>query len=332
MTSVALTPDHELEGDVDVRLAPVRGTDTRRQLPRTLFQRRPAVFVVKFLFASLLIAAGMAAVALQIHWAITAVAVVVLGLMYAHMVELQHECLHGHAFQRLWINRFFGVIAGVFMLSSHSHYRYQHLRHHAYLGTPDNKEFFDYRFQNLNNVPGFLASAFSLDRYKDVFRDMALSCMGRTLPTVTSARAARHIRTEYQLYALCLSGAIAFTLATGNPFFLIAWLLPSILIAEAAHFMIEMPEHYGLNTQTDDNVLTNTRTINASRIAHWYTNGNNLHTAHHYHQGVPMVRIPELHALEKGKFEVTEPSYWAFYKKVIRGELRHRYDASCMTR
>ena len=36
---------------------------------------------------------------------------------------------------------------------------------------------------------------------------------------------------------------------------------------EPVHFLIELPEHFGLNTQTDRNLLTNTRTVNASGLA-----------------------------------------------------------------
>jgi fatty acid desaturase len=80
-------------------------------------------------------------------------------------------------------------------------------------------------------------------------------------------------------------------------------------------------------------VLTNTRSINASRFAQWYTNYNNLHTAHHYHQGVPMARVPELHRLTKDEFQVVESSYPSFYLKVIRGELRYQDPSTnCMTR
>ncbi|GAV45786.1 hypothetical protein Saa2_08778 [Streptomyces acidiscabies] len=35
----------------------------------------------------------------------------------------------------------------MFLLSSFWHYKHDHLRHHAFLGTPDNREFFNYRFR-----------------------------------------------------------------------------------------------------------------------------------------------------------------------------------------
>ena len=79
-----------------------------------------------------------------------------------------------------------------------------------------------------------------------------------------------------------------------------AALLPLLLIAEPMHFLIELPEHFGLNTQTDPDVLVNTRTVAAGPFLQWFTNGNNLHTAHHYHQGVPMTNMRELQKMIDG--------------------------------
>jgi fatty acid desaturase len=123
---------------------------------------------------------------------------------------------------------------------------------------------------------------------------------------------------------LTLFLTLAYTFLARDPLFVYAWLLPAVLVAEPAHFMIELPEHFGLNTQTDANVLTNTRTIKASRFAQWYTNYNNLHTAHHYHQGVPMAQITRLHTLIADRVVPVETSYWSFYRKVFTGEIRYR--------
>jgi fatty acid desaturase len=257
----------------------------------------------------------------------------VAGLMYAHLVELQHECLHEHAYRRRWLNRAVGFVCGLFMLSSYSHYKYDHLRHHASLGKPENREFFNYRFRHVDSWWGFVRAAYHLGRYVDVFRATAFSVIGRPIPNVKKGRDQKRIRTEYWLFCLFLLGIAVFSAVTLSPFFLLAWALPLLLVSEPTHFVIELPEHLGLNTQTDANVLTNTRTIDTSRFVEWFTNYNNLHTAHHYHQGVPMVNVPRLSEMEKPKFAAVEESYWSFYRKVIHGEIR--YDdlgQTCMTR
>src|SRR5580658_4011094 len=332
-SSQPLLEDPLLYGSQNVPLAPVRGVDTRRDLPKQLFTRRPGRFTAKFALALALIAAGWVAIALTPAWPVDIPAVIVIGLMYAYLVELQHECLHEHAYNQRWLNRLVGFTCGVPMMSSFWHYKYEHLRHHAYLGTPQNREFFNYRFHDLDSVPGFLRSCFHLGRYKDVGVDIGRSVMGRLNPQVAKTMAAKKIRTEYIAIAVVLAGAVAASVATGSLILLVAWVAPALLVAEPAHFLIELPEHFGLNSQTDPNVLTNTRTVRASRLARWFTNGNDLHTAHHFHQGVPMTRVPELHALIEGRIGTLEPSHWSFYRKVINGELTYQDLAdTCMTR
>jgi fatty acid desaturase len=315
-------------------LAPVPGEDRRRALPKEHFQKRPQRFAGKFLSALVMIAAAWAAIARGPGWVAPA-AVVPLGLAYAHLVELQHECMHEHAFRRRALNRLCGFICGMFMLISFRHLKHDHLRHHAFLGTPRNKEFFNHRFRDLHrwNGIGFLRAAVHLGRYGTVAVNVGRSYLGRPIPDVPRPLDAAKIRVEYRLLGAAVVAATVYTVLTGDLVFVYAWLLPAILVAEPAHFTIELPEHFGLNTQTDPNVLTNTRTIKASRFAQWYTNYNNLHTAHHYHQGVPIAQITLLHSLIADRVVPVESSYWSFYRKVITGDIRYRNMAeTSMTR
>ncbi|MBV9450182.1 MAG: fatty acid desaturase [Streptosporangiaceae bacterium] len=329
----SLIADRLLYGSRDVPLAPVRGIDTRRDLPKSLFTRRPGYFTAKLAFALAVIGAGWTAIVLAPPWPVDIPTVIVTGLMYAHLVELQHECLHEHAYNQRWLNRLVGLICGIPMLSSFWHYKYDHLRHHAYLGTPQNREFFNYQFHDLDSVPGFMRGCFRLGRYRDVAVNIGRSLLGRLNPQVGKTGAAKKIREEYVVFAVVLAGAVAASIAASSLILLVAWAAPALLVAEPTHFLIELPEHFGLNSQTDPNVLTNTRTVRASRFARWFTNGNDLHTAHHFHQGVPMVRVPELNMLIEGRIATVEPSYWSFYRKVINGELKYRDLAeTCMTR
>jgi fatty acid desaturase len=321
-----------LDGTTDVLLAPIRGRDLRRNAPGELFVRSPRRFVAKLGFSLAVVAAGAAAVLAGVSWVAVVPILVLLGLCFAHMVELQHECLHEHAFNSRRLNRIAGVVCGVLMLSSYSHYKYMHLRHHAYLGTPRNNEFFNYRFQRLNSWPGFLYAAFHLGRYREVAANIGRSVLRRAIPGVTSSVEARKIRQEYVLFLGFTGLVVAVTALTGNLWVLAVWVLPLLVVSEATHFMIELPEHYGLNTQTDSNVLTNTRTIRASRFAQWFTNFNNLHTAHHYHQGVPMANVERLDAMAHQQFEVVDGSYPSFYLGVIRGEITQDLSETCMTR
>lgn len=324
-----------LDAAQEALLAPVRGPDRRRSLPKEYFRKKPSRFLSKFIGALVLIAASWVVIALSIHWSLTVLAIIVAGAMFAHLVELQHECLHEHAFISRRANRVAGFISGVLMVSSFWHYKHDHLRHHAFLGTPQNQEFFNYRFKHLDSPFGFVIAIFHPGRYWDVVRDVVRSWLWRPMPGVPRDRDRKKIQNEYRLLSLIVLGAVVGSVAIGSPFLIFAWLLPALLIAEPAHFLIEMPEHFGLNTQTDPNVLSNTRTINASRFAQWYTNFNNLHTAHHYHQGVPMAQAVALHKVIKDQVVPVETSYTSFYWKVVTGRVKYQLldpEVTCMTR
>lgn len=320
------------EGSLDAPLAPIDGNDERLLLPRDLFERRPALFLLKFGFAISLIGAGWLTIAFSGSWAAILPAMVVNGLLYAHLVELQHECLHGHAYDTPWLNRLFGTFCGVFMLSSYSHYRYDHLRHHAHLGTPLNKEHFNYRFQRLDSVWRFARSVFDLSRFRRVAALTLDAIRWRHIPGIDKRTYDRNIKQEYLLNAAILLGSAWWTLQSGSPLILLAWWIPAVCVSEGVHFLIEMPEHFGLDSQTDPNVLTNTRTIRAGPIVAWFVNGNDIHTAHHYHQGVPMCNVRRLHRLIESRIAVSELSYRSFYRDVIAGRIRQEQDATCMTR
>jgi fatty acid desaturase len=319
--------DDHLDGAENVVLAPIRGPDSRRQLPNELFTKRPLRFTMKLLMAVLIVAIAWTAVITAQKWWITGVSVIAMGMIYAHLVTLQHECLHEHAYHRRWVNRLVGFMCGLFVLSSYSHFKYEHLRHHAFLGTPKNQEFFNYGFHNLGTPLGFALCAFSPGRYLKVAKSLGRSLIWQLDPSVIKPQSAKKIRTEYAAFVVIILAVAIISIATASPLALLLWVLPALLVAEPAHFLIELPEHFGLNSQTDPNVLSNTRTVRAGWFGKWYTNGNDLHTAHHYHQGVPMVNVSILHETIENRIVTIESSYLSFYRDVITGRIR-RQDCS----
>src|SRR5689334_17031955 len=92
-----------------------------------------------------------------------------LGLAYAHGLELTHEALHHNMFERNTYNRILGFITGAPMLVSYSHYRFQHLHHHRFVGTERDKELFDYDAKSLRNPLAFFARAWNLMRIPRFF-------------------------------------------------------------------------------------------------------------------------------------------------------------------
>ncbi|WP_372425046.1 fatty acid desaturase family protein [Salinarimonas chemoclinalis] len=299
-----------------------------RETRLAALQRTPARFLLVYGFALGVIVAAGSVIALRdaipAPWSVPAVlgAMLVLGLFYAHFTELQHELLHNHAFRSQGLSRALGILCGLPMLSSYAHYRYSHLRHHARLGTPENEEFFDYPKRGLDSPLKLALAALSPGRFVALAGRIVDACLGRPVEGVRNERTAAQIRSEYRLFGLVIAVAIAYTVLTGDLFFVLAWLVPLVLVAEPAHYLIELPEHFGLDVYGEPDPARNTRTIEASALARWYTNGNNLHTIHHMVAGIPMGRCAQAHARRRDEMRVVEPSYWSFYRKVMSGEIR----------
>ena len=305
----------------------------RASLPKDIFERRPLVFVYKLLLILLILSTAISLIVTNCSSVITVISIVTIGVVYAHCVELQHELLHGHVFRNKLINSTLGILVGLPMLSSYHAYRAAHLRHHRDLGQPANKEFFSYKHLKLNNPFSFLISAFSLHRYATVFQETIYALTGKRSRDAVNEREEHEIRGDYLIISAAILVAIAFSFYFKSTILIYVWILPVLFISEAVHFLIETPEHYALNTQTNLDPLSNTRTIiNASGFAFWLTNGNNFHNAHHYHHGVPMCNIRRLHSLifDRIDSDCIDNTYISFYKNVITGKYIHKAEGSCM--
>ncbi len=273
------------------------------------------------------LAAGAMALILTSHGWLTAVGIVALGLIYAHAVELQHQALHNTALPSKSWNRIVGFLLGLPMLVSYSDYQYSHLRHHRLLGTKDDREFFNYGYDHLTSLKPLVLHLLMARHYRDVTVFIAQSLVGRTKQSITKRDSAEHVRAEYQLMAVFLATMAAITIYAHTGLFLKVWLLP-LLIAVPAHALIELPEHWGRDHGTLD-VVTNTRTIRASWLGYWFTNGNNYHIEHHWLPAVPNDRFPEVHGRIADQIQVdTYPGfYWRFLQELFRNTFSSRGEA-----
>jgi len=246
-------------------------------------------------------------------------AIIGLGLMYAHGVELQHQTLHNTGFpSRRW-NRFVGFFLGLPMLVSFSDYQYNHLEHHRDLGTEEDQEFFNYGYERLTDLKPLLVHLFMVRHYLDVAGFIARSLVGWTKPDVKRKDTAVKIRNEYILMAIALATTVTLSIWFETLLALEIWLVP-LSIAIPTHALIELPEHWGRDHDTI-NVLENTRTIKAGAIGSWFTNGNNYHIEHHWLPSVPNDAFAALHQQVRASLDEEKIlSYSQFYKAFL-GEL-----------
>jgi fatty acid desaturase len=280
------------------------------------------VFLGKLIILGILAAAGVT-LALQAQLIPVVLGVVLLGAMFTHAVELQHQCLHHSAFRRAGSHRLVGFPLGVPLLVIYSHYRTRHLQHHRNLGTENDTEFFGFDTRAEITVPHLLRGLFDYGRIVVVLSETCRAVSGRwhyergDVPQ----RVHRQIVTEHVIVGALVVGAVAAALAGYWQYPLRLWLLP-LLVAVPMHFLVELPEHILCDTDTTD-VLRNTRTIRGSRLSTWFTNGNNLHVEHHAAMNVPINRLPARHPEVAERAKHVQRNYLSFYRllwKAVRGD------------
>lgn len=275
---------------------------------------RAAPFLLR-LAIYLVLVGGMIAVIVTSGWIPSAIAMVFLGLMYAHGVELQHQALHNTAFPSKFWNRLVGFFLGLPMLVSFSDYQYSHLRHHRLLGTSEDREFFNYGYEKLTSLKPLLRHLLMASHYRDVVGFIAGSLVGKLKPGIKEENA-KKIRTEYQWFGIFIIAAVVLSIVFKTTLFLQIWLIP-LVFAIPTHALIELPEHWGLDHEVLD-VGTNTRTIRASLLGYWFTNGNNYHIEHHWLPSVPNHLFPKIHG--RIAEEISTETYPQFFKRFF-GEL-----------
>ncbi|NIC37837.1 fatty acid desaturase [Halomonas desiderata] len=280
------------------------------------------VFCMKIaIWASLLLIGGT--LALSDSLMVTALGVLLLGAMFAHGVEIQHQVLHGQGLKNKVAHEAIGVLLGVPMLVSYASYQASHLKHHRYLGTPNNTEFFDYGDQYGGS---FSASAgVWLNRllmpahYAEFAKGVLRSFFGKD-DGINTPRTNKRIRRDYRIIFVMLAGSVGTSIFMNSAAILWLWIIPLFLVAAPIHALVELPEHYKCNTDSTD-VFENTRTISASPLLIWFTNGNNFHTEHHMLPSIPIDRLEEVHYEIRDQAIFSHPSYKDFFKKLWKGQL-----------
>ncbi|MER5868727.1 fatty acid desaturase [Streptomyces sp. NPDC002044] len=266
-------------------------------------------------------ALGAAGIALVLagHPLTLVAGILLLGALYTHMVELQHQCLHHSAFVKGPPHRVVGVLLGLPMLVSYSHYRVRHLQHHRFLGTDQDTEFFGFDTRQPLTFGLMARGMFDYLRLGGVARDVYRSWRGTWQYDAGKISDKMRADTvgEHRLMGATALAAVALSAAGFGEYVLTLWLLPMLLVSTPLHFLVELPEHIRCDNDTTD-VLRNTRSISGSWFSTWYTNGNNLHVEHHAAMTVPINRLHERHEEVLRFAKHTDRSYWSFYGGVVR--------------
>jgi fatty acid desaturase len=262
---------------------------------------------------------GFGALTVLLPWRLKLLPQLGLGAMFAHGVELEHELIHQKHFGGDW-RRWVGTALGLPMLVEFTRYRVTHSHHHRALGTPDDEESFAYDFEQLTTPSGLALHLSMVGHYWAVVKriGMALRCdratlqsdMGKAGRSLTPNRLSE-IRQGYLIFAGAIALAATLSLICQTTLALQLWAIP-LLFANPIHALVELPEHWGCQTDTTD-PFVNTRTILPSRFMDWFTNGNCWHVEHHANPAMPMQALPQLHSGHADQIKYLFYGYGEFY-------------------
>jgi fatty acid desaturase len=299
------------------------GIDVSKATIQRLSTKDPWVSTAKVAAYFILVVALCAAYCLSDNIVLRASCVIMLGVVYAHGVELQHEALHGNLFGKPALNRVVGFLTGAPMLVSFTHYRAYHLHHHRCVGTPRDEELFDYRARSLRNPLSVFVRMWNLIKIPS-FLVTFLGMLQGDYPDKLKPSERRSLLIECTMLVAML------TLAVTSPFFLsdhllMLWIVPWLAIAEPLHFMVEVPEHIGCD-RSDRAILRNTRSYTTNPLWAYLTNFNNFHIEHHLFPTVPAHRLGLLHARTRGARGHCTDGYWKALQEVsatVRRDPQH---------
>ncbi|MEU4471914.1 fatty acid desaturase [Micromonospora sp. NPDC023888] len=304
--------------------APVTPADVRGEFRHLRTRISDRTFAAKLALWAALTGAGAALAVQPALWS-RAAGMLLLGCMFAHAAELQHQTLHSLGFRNRRANTVAGIVLGIPMLISFAAYRATHMRHHRDLGTPENREFFDYGDQYGVGGGGSrwrTALTWTIRFTMLHFYVQFLACAARAVLRRDyegeSATTSRRIRRDHYVILALLLAFTLLSVVLREPVVLWVWLLPLLLVAGPVHALIELPEHFRCETLSQD-AFANTRTIRSNRLMTWFTNGNNFHVEHHLMPNLPIERLPALHEEVRPRLKHFHTGYVDFFRKVVRG-------------
>ncbi len=233
-----------------------------------------------------------------------------MGLLWAHASGLQHELAHG-ALPSRNMNRFFGILLSTPFLIAFSAYRTDHAQHHVFLGTPKNNEIFTERDMKNFNFMTLLSNLFGLNFYKRIPLTLFNNLIKKHNKSI---KYGKDLILEYSLILAFIISIIFITILF-KLFVLYVYFIPIIFIGFPIKNAIEIAEHFGCNTKTQD-VFKNSRVITGP-FSNWISNGNSYHVSHHLYPTAPLSCTKMIHPRLEQAIEHRDSSYIHFYSKII---------------
>ncbi|WP_013324749.1 fatty acid desaturase family protein [Gloeothece verrucosa] len=238
-----------------------------------------------------------------------------LGLVFAHGLQLQHECFHDNFFKNKKLNSFVGFLLGVPMLISFTHYRIQHLYHHKYWPTEKDVPIFDYYQWKINKYLREFSQALNIAKIYNFFVVYIKLIQGQYPSLFRHKIYVQKAFQEYSILMFIFLSAISFSLIYYSNLLLKVWFIPWLIFGEFFHFIIQLADHSDCD-KNSLNIYSNTRSIKSNFWVRYIVNNNNYHVEHHLYPKVVFANLHLIHEWHKDKFNHFSPSYSSFLKNL----------------
>ncbi|MBV8751769.1 MAG: fatty acid desaturase [Hyphomicrobiales bacterium] len=246
-------------------------------------------------------------------WPVTIVGSVLLGITFAHGLELQHEALHGILFKTDAGNRLLGSILGFPMLATYTDTRVRHLLHHRYNGTE--QDVFDRRCHDFRSGRDILGHVFDFGRLPSFVAMIWSLQVGRYRGPLGNA--SRELaRTELLVTAAGMAALLMLSLWFNPGLALWGWIVPALVVAPPCHFLMTSAEHLGRPASRRLDV--NTRTYRAPGLWRYLIHYDNYHVEHHLRPSLPFHLLPAFHAERCRRAGEQAPGYRQSMRDVFR--------------
>lgn len=192
-----------------------------------------------------------------------------------------HESVHGHLFNKIRTDRFWGRLLHGLLLLNHDVHRRYHLSHHAFLGSEgDTEDVFD--FDDLTSRSGYARrilrwslppSPLHVLNWTEGFAALAgrPGSLGRPIKPSRSVAG-------FVVPVLVLAALVTWIVLDPVTAVLAAW-LPLLVFFPIYTYLTALPEHFGLPPNPDG--VPDTRNVRTWPVLQYLLWNFNLHAVHH---------------------------------------------------
>lgn len=247
------------------------------------------------------------------NWLLAVPCLVIYGFTFAAMFAPLHEGSHRTVFTHNRANDALSWFAGLLSFYNSAFFRRYHKWHHRFTQIPGK----DPELADLQptNWWAYLLIISGLPWWQGKLRTHLRVALGQLadypfIPVEARQDVIRSTRYQLAVYA----GAIALSVAVGQPWFLLYWLLP-LAVGQPILRAILLAEHYGCTH--DDNSLANTRTTLTLWPVRFLMWNMPFHAEHHLYASIPFHALPAVHIKLRPHLAQVDSGYLAVNRWII---------------